>query len=82
MVSTEVRGPKEKSGDPSPLQVKNVQIERRRYVVCVNTDQAKKDKADREAIVGARRGTTQARRQVAGGQPWLSQIPSRRRDAL
>ena len=49
----EVRGPKEKSGDPSPLQVKNVQIERRRYVVCVNPDQAKKDKADREAIVGA-----------------------------
>ena len=49
----EVRGPKEKSGDPSPLQVKNVQIERRRCVVCVNTDQAKKDKADREAIVGA-----------------------------
>ena len=49
----EVRGPKEKSGDPSPLQVKNVQIERRRYVVCVNQDQAKKDKADREAIVAA-----------------------------
>jgi len=49
----EVRGPKEKSGNPSPLQVKNVQIERRRYVVCVNQDQAKKDKADREAIVAA-----------------------------
>ena len=49
----EVRGPKEKSSDPAPLQVKNVQIDRRRYVVCLNADQAKKDQADREAIVAA-----------------------------
>ena len=47
----EVHGPKEKSGDPAPLQVKNVWIDDRRYVVCLNVDQAKKDKADREAIV-------------------------------
>ncbi len=49
----EVRGPKEKSSDPAPLQVKNVQINGRRYVVCLNADQAKKDQADREAIVAA-----------------------------
>jgi hypothetical protein len=49
----EVHGPKEKSGDPAPLQVKNVQIDGRRYVVCLNVDQAKKDRADREAIVTA-----------------------------
>ena len=49
----EVRGPKEKSGDPAPLQVKNVGIDKRRYVVCLNIDQAKKDQADREAIVAA-----------------------------
>ena len=49
----EVRGPKEKSGDPAPLQVKNVQIDERRYVVCLNVDQAKKDRADRAAIVAA-----------------------------
>jgi transposase len=49
----EVRGPKEKSGDPAPLQVKNVRIDERRYVVCLNIDQAKKDRMDREAIVAA-----------------------------
>jgi len=36
--------------DPSPLQVKEVRIGGRRYVVCFNEDQAKKDAADREAI--------------------------------
>jgi hypothetical protein len=49
----EVHGPKEKSGDPAPLQVKNVRIDERRYVVCLNVDQAKKDRADRAAIVAA-----------------------------
>jgi len=49
----EVRGPKKKSDDPAPLQVKNVRIDGRRYVVCLNVDQAKKDQADREAIVAA-----------------------------
>ena len=49
----EVHGPKEKSGDPAPLQVKNVRIDERRYVVCLNVDQAKKDRADRDAIVVA-----------------------------
>ena len=49
----EVHGPKEKSGDPAPLQVKNERIDERRYVVCLNVDQAKKDRADREAIVAA-----------------------------
>ena len=49
----EVYGPKEKSGDPAPLQVKNVLIDERRYVVCLNVDQAKKDRADRDAIVAA-----------------------------
>ncbi len=38
--------------DPSPLKVKEVWVEdARRYVVCVNEDQAKKDRLDREAVV-------------------------------
>ena len=41
--------------DPAPLKVKEVRIEDRRYVVCVNVDQGKKDQADREAIVAALR---------------------------
>jgi transposase len=37
--------------DPSPLKVKEAMIEDRRYVVCHNEEQAKKDRADRQAIV-------------------------------
>ena len=38
--------------DPSPLKVKEVWVEgTRRYVVCVNQDQATKDRFDREAVV-------------------------------
>jgi transposase len=44
-----------KSTDPSPLKVKEVRIDDRRYVVCLNDEQAKKDRADREAIVSALR---------------------------
>ena len=49
----EVNGPRKLSKDPSPLKVKDVSISERRYVVCHNEEQAKKDKADREAIVQA-----------------------------
>jgi len=42
--------------DPSPLKVKEVWVEdTRRYVVCVNEDQATKDRHDREAVVAALR---------------------------
>src|SRR5208337_4910146 len=51
----EVRGPREKSTDPSPLKVKEVYIDKRRYVVCLNEEQARKDRADREAIVASLR---------------------------
>jgi transposase len=42
--------------DPSPLKVKEVWVEdARRYVVCLNEDQASKDRHDREAVVAALR---------------------------
>ena len=41
--------------DPSPLKVKEVWVEDRRYVVCLNEAEARKDAADREAIVTALR---------------------------
>lgn len=37
--------------DPSPLKVKEVVIDDRRYVVCLNEEQRRKDAADRKAIV-------------------------------
>jgi len=47
----EVHGPRSKSKDPSPLKVKQVLVEERRYIVCHNEEQARKDRADRAAIV-------------------------------
>jgi hypothetical protein len=51
----EVHGPRQKSSDPSPLKVKEVRVGDRHYVVCLNEEQARKDRADREAIVEALR---------------------------
>lgn len=39
------------SKDPSPLKVKEVTIQGRRYIVCLNEEQRRKDGADRQAIV-------------------------------
>jgi len=39
------------SKDPAPLKVKEVLIDDRRYIICVNTRQARKDAADRQAII-------------------------------
>jgi DDE family transposase len=50
-----VHPPRVKSDDPSPLKVKEVWVGERRYVVCLNEDEARKDAADREAIVAALR---------------------------
>lgn len=41
------------SKDPSPLQVKEVKLGDKRYIVCLNTRQARKDAADREAIIAS-----------------------------
>jgi len=41
--------------DPAPLQVKEVRVEDRRYVVCLNVDEATKDRHDREAILASLR---------------------------
>jgi transposase len=42
---------REKSTDPAPLKVKEVWVEDRRYVVCINEEEVEHDRAAREAIV-------------------------------
>jgi len=37
--------------DPSPLKVKEVTVDGNRYIVCLNEKQARKDAADRQAII-------------------------------
>src|SRR6476661_3420099 len=40
-----------KAKDPAPLKIKEVWVEDRRYVVCLNEEERRKDAHDREAIV-------------------------------
>ena len=47
----EVTPERKGSKDPSPLKVKEVCIDDRRYIVCLNEEQRRKDAADRQAIV-------------------------------
>jgi len=51
----EVHPARAKGKDPSPLKVKEVLVERRRYVVCLNQEEARKDAHDRETIVASLR---------------------------
>ena len=39
--------------DPSPLKVQEVWVDNRRYIVCINSKQARKDAADRESILAS-----------------------------
>jgi transposase len=41
------------SKDPPPLKVKEVWVDNDRYIVCLNTKQARKDALDRQAIIEA-----------------------------
>jgi len=50
-----VHPPRRRCKDPSPLKVKEVVVEGRRYVVCLNEEEARKDAHDREAIVASLR---------------------------
>jgi transposase len=49
----EVHPPRSHSQDPAPLKVKQVEVEGRRYMVCLNPDQVEQDRRDREAIVAS-----------------------------
>jgi hypothetical protein len=75
-----VHPPRVQSDDPSPLKVKEVRVDDRRYIVCLNEDEARTEAADREAIVAALReqlrrgdkalvGNKGYRRYLSGGGP-------------
>jgi hypothetical protein len=50
-----VHGPRQKTTDPAPLKVKEVGVDDRRYVVCVNEEEVTADRQRREAIVAGLR---------------------------
>jgi hypothetical protein len=47
----EIVSPRRKAKDRAPLEVKEVWVESRRYIVCRNEEEARKDAHDREAIL-------------------------------
>jgi hypothetical protein len=49
----EVRPEGESSQDPSPLQVKELWVQDRRYMVCLNPREARKDEQDRRILIEA-----------------------------
>lgn len=56
---TEVYPESPSSKAPSPLKVKEVWVDKRRYIVCFNPRQARKDARDREAILESLQGQIQ-----------------------
>jgi transposase len=60
---------RQKSTDPAPLKVKDVWVENRRYVVCINEEEVKHDRAVRAAIVaGLREKLRQGDKSLVGNQ--------------
>jgi transposase len=58
-----------KSTDPAPLKVKDVCIEERRYVVCINEEEVEHDRAARQAIVaGLREQLRQGDKSLVGNK--------------
>jgi hypothetical protein len=62
------------SKDPSPLAVKEVSVDGRRYVVCRNSRQMRKDAAARQAIIEALEERIRNNPEGAGRQSWLRQV--------
>jgi transposase len=66
----EVVPEREKAKDPSPLKVREVVVEGRRYVECYNAEQARKDAVDREAILAGLREKLSRGEKVLVGNKW------------
>ena len=63
--------------DPSPLKVKEVWVDKRRYVVCRNEEEARKDAHDREAIVTSlREALLQGAKSLVGNKGYRRYLSS------
>ena len=73
-----VREPTSAKTGPAPLKVKQVLVRDRRYIVCLNEKQAKKDAADREAIVAAlREQLKQGEKSLVGNRGYRKYLKSK-----
>jgi len=64
-----VHGARQRADEPAPLKVKDVRVEGRRYVVCVNAEEVESDRARRAAIVASlREQLTRGDKTLVGNQ--------------
>lgn len=69
--------------DPSPLKVKEVMIEEKRYIVCYNQEQAKKDYADRQAILHAiEEQLSQGAKSLVGNKGYRKYLKTPKKDVF
>ena len=75
----EIQPERQTAKDPSPLKVKEVWVQDRRYVVCLNEEQRRKDAADRQAIVASlRQQLKQGDKQLIGNQGYRKYLQTAR----
>jgi len=62
---------------PLRLKIKEVRVDQRRYIVCLNEEEAKKDQADREAIIESLRAKLrQGDKQLVGNKGYRRYVRS------
>jgi transposase len=67
------------SHDPAPLEVKEVAVDNRRYIVCRNEEEARKDAHDREAIIDAlRKQLKQGDKSLVGNRGYRRYLKSKK----
>lgn len=77
----EVVGLRERPGDPAPLKVKEVMVGDRRYVACVNDEQAEHDRMAREQIVASlREKLKQGDKSLVGNKGYRRYLKSQGKD--
>jgi transposase len=65
------------SKSPSPLKVKEVMAGARRYIICLNEDQAKKDALDRQHIIASlKRKLKQGQKSLVGNKGYRKYLKS------
>jgi len=77
----EVKPPRVRSSEPSPLKVSERTVDGKRYIICYNEEQARKDKHDRNAIVEAlREKLRESDRNLVGNMGYRKYLAQRGED--
>jgi len=79
----EVEPERKTSKDPSPLKIREVQVEGRRYIVCLNEEQRRKEEHDRAAITESlRKQLKQGAKSLVGNKGYRRYLKTAARQRL